>query len=310
MSTMRIYKDRVAGLASLRAKANALSMTVTERTIVVGVDYSDQCIPAVDEALKIAAASADVLLLPLLVLPGGPVTGSDAAVEMTAELVERSKENLRGLLELRAQSLMLALPRLEPCVRFGDAAERLITEASERKADLIAVGTHGRRGLSHLVLGSVAEEVMRRAPCSVLIARVRAEVIESAARGGFASESRVRVDVAASVEEDDAVTEDLVLDDGGEPRVVSEPQIDADRLVLHVLDAPSGQVFVCAFDDAETVVVEPLEGDWVPSPSSASRARVAHAALQAAKRDPALFGELFDELTQRRARERAARVVP
>jgi nucleotide-binding universal stress UspA family protein len=52
------------------------------------------------------------------------------------------------------------------------APESLIVElAKQRKVDLIAMGTHGRRGLSHLLLGSVAERVVRTAECPVLTAR-------------------------------------------------------------------------------------------------------------------------------------------
>ena len=44
----------------------------------------------------------------------------------------------------------------------------IITFAREINADLLVVGTHGRTGLSHLIIGSVAERVVRKAPCPVL----------------------------------------------------------------------------------------------------------------------------------------------
>jgi universal stress protein A len=44
--------------------------------------------------------------------------------------------------------------------------------AREESADLIAIGTHGRRGFPHLLLGSVAEDVIRHAPCPVMTARL------------------------------------------------------------------------------------------------------------------------------------------
>ena len=56
----------------------------------------------------------------------------------------------------------------------GIPAEDILRLATEIRADLIVMGTHGRRGISHLLLGSVAERVVRRAPCPVLIVR-RAE---------------------------------------------------------------------------------------------------------------------------------------
>jgi nucleotide-binding universal stress UspA family protein len=54
-------------------------------------------------------------------------------------------------------------------VRIGNPAEEIITEAAEWKADLVVVGTHGRSGLPRLLLGSVAEAVLRDAPCNTLV---------------------------------------------------------------------------------------------------------------------------------------------
>jgi hypothetical protein len=67
-----------------------------------------------------------------------------------------------------------------------------------------------------------------------------------------------------------------------------------------VLDAPSGQVFVCAFESEEGVSVEPLEGSWVPAPSSAARARVARIARRTVDKDRRLFTELFAQIAQSR----------
>ncbi|HWO10728.1 MAG TPA: hypothetical protein VNN80_14645 [Polyangiaceae bacterium] len=83
--------------------------------------------------------------------------------------------------------------------------------------------------------------------------------------------------------------------------VVREPHIDAGRVVLHVLDTPTGQVFACAFDDLASVSVEPLEGGWVPAPSSDARARVGRIALRTAAREHATFEELFEEIGRRKA---------
>jgi universal stress protein A len=53
-------------------------------------------------------------------------------------------------------------------VADGTAAEEIIREAADRNCDMIVMGTHGRTGLARLMMGSVAEEVVRRAPCPVL----------------------------------------------------------------------------------------------------------------------------------------------
>jgi universal stress protein A len=58
--------------------------------------------------------------------------------------------------------------RFEYVVTDGAAAEEIIRVASDRNCDMIVMGTHGRTGLSRLMMGSVAEEVVRRAQCPVL----------------------------------------------------------------------------------------------------------------------------------------------
>lgn len=56
-----------------------------------------------------------------------------------------------------------------PRVRHGDAALEIVREAQEWDADLLVLGTHGRRGVSRMLLGSVAETVLQRAPCATLV---------------------------------------------------------------------------------------------------------------------------------------------
>ncbi|HEX6912569.1 MAG TPA: universal stress protein, partial [Longimicrobium sp.] len=58
---------------------------------------------------------------------------------------------------------------IEACVRSGDAASEIVHEARAWDADLLVLGTHGRRGASRVFLGSVAETVLRNAPCAVLV---------------------------------------------------------------------------------------------------------------------------------------------
>jgi nucleotide-binding universal stress UspA family protein len=270
-------------------------MTDSPRTIVIGVDYSDQSIFAVDEALGIAAAAPGTRLVPTLILPPNSAEGSGTldAVEATRSLVERSIENLEQLIATRALGLGFSPASVEARVRFGVPADELTTLARELGGQLICVGTHARRGLSHLLLGSVAEEVLKKADCSVLIARAPAQ------RGGATVPT---AESGAQAREGDASEGDA--SEGVEPKVVAAPNIDAGRVVLHVLDVPSGQVFLCAFEDETSVSVEPLEGNWVPAPSSAARARAARTALQYAAREPALFEELFGEIVRRRGQAR------
>ena len=57
----------------------------------------------------------------------------------------------------------------------GVPADVIVAEAEAEQADLVVVGTQGRTGLSHLLLGSVAEAVIRKAPCPVLAVKVRGD---------------------------------------------------------------------------------------------------------------------------------------
>jgi hypothetical protein len=58
---------------------------------------------------------------------------------------------------------------ITPCVRTGDPAGEIVAAGREWEADLIVVGTHGRQGIGRRFLGSVAETVLRHAPCAVLV---------------------------------------------------------------------------------------------------------------------------------------------
>ena len=77
----------------------------------------------------------------------------------------------------RAMELLQAIRSPSPMVTIehrlleGDPATVVVETAQETSADLIVMGTHGRAGLTRLVMGSVAEDVLRRAPCPVLTVR-------------------------------------------------------------------------------------------------------------------------------------------
>lgn len=265
-------------------------MTAAERTLIVGVDYSDFCIPALDQALQISAGSPTTHLVAVLALPEATPTRLQEAEELTEAFVERAKDNLVRLVQTRAKAVGVQLPRVSSAVCFGEAAECLLGRARELKADLVLVGTHSRHGLDHLLMGSVAEQVVRQAPCSVLVARAK----PVSAERGEAEFSRENPLEELSGEK---VEEGLEL--------LSEAHLDAGRVVLHVLDLDSSQTFVCSFRDFSAVTVEPLEGNWVPAPSAEARARAARFALVEAGRNAQLFTRLFAELTRRRRESRS-----
>ena len=73
----------------------------------------------------------------------------------------------------------------EIVVERGDAASEILRQAIERKADLIVMGTHGRTGLRHVLLGSVTEKIIRNASCPVLVVPPHAADVGSAATAVF-----------------------------------------------------------------------------------------------------------------------------
>jgi nucleotide-binding universal stress UspA family protein len=70
------------------------------------------------------------------------------------------------------------LERLHPeyALRVGAPAEEIVRYADLCRADLIIMGTHGRSGVAHVLMGSVAEQVVRAAPCPVLLVRAPKQV--------------------------------------------------------------------------------------------------------------------------------------
>lgn len=91
-------------------------------------------------------------------------------------------EDVAGEAEQRLRDLAKGFERegleVEAVCREGFAPDVIVEEAAARNADLIAMGTHGRSGLSHLLLGSTAERVVQKAPCPVMTMRRQAESAE------------------------------------------------------------------------------------------------------------------------------------
>lgn len=135
------------------------------RTILCPTDYSDRAAPALEVATALARDYSAELVILHVVPP--PVQGVDGG--QLVELPTGWEEHARARLEaVRPTGADVRVTRR--LVVGSDAAE-IVRAATEAKADLIVMGTHGRTGLSRLLAGSVAEAVMRAAPCPVLTVR-------------------------------------------------------------------------------------------------------------------------------------------
>jgi nucleotide-binding universal stress UspA family protein len=142
--------------------------------IIAGTDFSDPALPALraaaDEAERTGAELTVVHSLDLVWAPAAYPALAFGGAPFTI-----SAEHIKELEVVATQRLEESLKQLnvsgDPVVTTGPAGRALIDIASERKADLIVVGTIGRTGLRRALLGSVAETVAKGAPCSVLIIR-------------------------------------------------------------------------------------------------------------------------------------------
>lgn len=135
--------------------------------IVVPTDFSDCAREAWEVAKGLSALSGGELVV-CYVLPGDLRYGQDAfAADRAVNVRAWAKAALDDLvLDARAKGLEA---RAE--VRTGVAHQEIVGLAHDERADLIVIGTHGRGGINRMLLGSVADRVIRLAPCAVLTVR-------------------------------------------------------------------------------------------------------------------------------------------
>lgn len=96
---------------------------------------------------------------------------AEVGQDLTQKIRAGYEEEARRILRIVTDAAALAGVPAETRVLTGIPSEDIVRLARELPADLIIMGTHGRAGMSHLLLGSVAEKVVRRAPCPVLTVR-------------------------------------------------------------------------------------------------------------------------------------------
>lgn len=141
------------------------------RTVLFATDGSEASFGALEHALEIAGSN-EATLHGLYVLDTGyPFTGFESGADVVPVLEALRAEGERSLEAVRERAEAAGVAFVS-AVREGDAVGRTITDyAEEVGADLIVLGTHGRRGLNRWLLGSVTERVVRTAPVPVLTVR-------------------------------------------------------------------------------------------------------------------------------------------
>ncbi|MDB4988678.1 MAG: hypothetical protein JWN04_3856, partial [Myxococcaceae bacterium] len=137
------------------------------QTILVAIDFEAASLTAVPFAFELAEAlSARVHLLHVyapVVLPGPDGSGNIPFEPLYHRAIARVREVAKPYVNSE---------RLGRCfATMGNPSLTILDTATELAADVIVVGTHGRTGLQHLLLGSVAEKVIREARCPVVVTK-------------------------------------------------------------------------------------------------------------------------------------------
>ncbi len=137
------------------------------RTILYPTDFSMDARPAFEVACALAGEGRGRLVVLHVERPPLASLGGTTLVPPLPIEYDREKlwERLKDIQPLRAGIAV------EHRLEYGDPATTILEVAQEISADLIVMGTHGRTGLRHLLMGSVAERVVRKAPCPVLTIR-------------------------------------------------------------------------------------------------------------------------------------------
>jgi nucleotide-binding universal stress UspA family protein len=142
------------------------------KRICCPIDFSDASRAAMEVAADLARRhGADLVLLHAYPIPGytfpdGSVVASPRMMQELADQAERHLEDWRA-----AAEALVGAARVTTHKAIGEPAAEIVSYAGASGIDLLVVGTHGRTGLEHALMGSVAERVVRRARCPVLTVR-------------------------------------------------------------------------------------------------------------------------------------------
>ena len=146
-------------------------MSLAAKKILCPIDFDDAWRPAIELAKQIVAPPSEdgeIVLIHVV-----PMVSRPAHIPHYVDIYLAQKEEAH---EAVSQIASRALPPIgyQVLTPIGDPAQEIIQAAEDVKAELIVISTHGKRGVARFFLGSVAEMVVRDAPCPVLAVRYRA----------------------------------------------------------------------------------------------------------------------------------------
>jgi universal stress protein A len=152
--------------ASRQSEANGFISPDQVRSILVPVDFSKSSLKAVSYAVAVAREYGAQLVLLHVVEP----FHADLFID-TSKTQRAARAGAHQLLNQWVETTRKTWPRTGYELRSGHAVTVITALAKRSRADLIVMGTHGRTGLQRRFIGSVAERVVRHAPCPVLVVR-------------------------------------------------------------------------------------------------------------------------------------------
>jgi len=139
----------------------------TFRKILVPVDFSDCSMKGLGYAKALAREfKAKLILLRSIALEYYVASDEYARYDFPLLMQQADRTAKQQMRDLVQQTNWNGI---ETSIQIGHAGQQICTEASDRKADLIAISTHGKTGFKHVLLGSTAEYVVRHASCPVLV---------------------------------------------------------------------------------------------------------------------------------------------
>ncbi len=144
------------------------------KSILAPTDFSAHSEQAVRYACRLAERlDSELHLLHVLseIVPAGP----DPLLMpvMPAQFYKESEDRAQETLDRSLDPSWEKPAKVVRAVRWGSPVESIVSYAVDHRIDLVIISTHGRTGLSHVLLGSVAERIVREAPCPVLTIRDR-----------------------------------------------------------------------------------------------------------------------------------------
>lgn len=134
------------------------------KVIVVPFDFSEESQEALDKAIGISSDSTEVRVVH--VLPD--LNSAEPGMLLTIDNESRKQRAIKAIRERLSQG---KYNKVSIDIEIGDPGYRIADYAKNQNADLIVISSHGRTGLAHMLIGSVAERVLRLSHCQALVLR-------------------------------------------------------------------------------------------------------------------------------------------